>query len=67
MYVEGSVSPPLDGVNIRVIAAGDSIHSSLHIGDLALVTETEADGSFSAGPLFEDILYNVEASKVWIS
>lgn len=63
MYVEGSVSPPLDGVNIRIIAAGDSIHSPLRTGDLALVTETGADGSFSAGPLFEDILYNVEASK----
>ncbi|KAI0511559.1 hypothetical protein KFK09_012189 [Dendrobium nobile] len=63
MYVEGSVSPPLDGVNIRIIAAGDSIHSPLRTGDLALVTETGADGSFSAGPLFDDILYNVEASK----
>ncbi|XP_020582694.1 LOW QUALITY PROTEIN: nodal modulator 1-like [Phalaenopsis equestris] len=63
MYVEGSVSPPLDGVNIRIIAAGESIHSPLRTGDLALVTETGADGSFSAGPLFDDIRYTVEASK----
>ncbi|KAK8947068.1 hypothetical protein KSP39_PZI007206 [Platanthera zijinensis] len=63
LYAEGSVSPPLAGVNIKVIAAGDSILSHLHTGDLVLVTETGADGSFSAGPLFDDIHYNVEAFK----
>lgn len=63
LYAKGSVSPPLGGVSIKVIAAGDSIHSHFRTGDLVLVTETGADGSFSAGPLFDDIHYNVEAFK----
>ncbi|KAG0480871.1 hypothetical protein HPP92_011729 [Vanilla planifolia] len=62
LYVEGSVSPPLFGVNIKIIAAGDSINSPLRTGDLAQVTETGVDGLFSAGPLYDDIFYKVEAS-----
>lgn len=64
MYLEGSVSPPLSGVSIRIIAAGESSNVPLHKGDLALATETRSDGSFSAGPLYDDITYNIEASKV---
>ncbi|PKA65074.1 hypothetical protein AXF42_Ash019086 [Apostasia shenzhenica] len=63
IYVEGSVSPPLAGVKIKIIAAGDSMHSSLRNGDLALVSETGTDGYYSAGPLYDDISYRVEASK----
>lgn len=64
LYFEGSVSPALDGVSIRVIAMGTSNYVSLQKGDLAFETETGADGSFTAGPLYDDIIYNVEASKV---
>lgn len=63
LYFEGSVSPALDGVSIRVIAMGTSNYVSLQKGDLAFETETGADGSFTAGPLYDDIIYNVEASK----
>lgn len=63
LYLEGSVSPPLSGVNIRIIAAGESTNVPLRKGDLAIATETRSDGSFSAGPLYDDITYNIEASK----
>lgn len=58
------MSPALSGVSIRVIATGKSTYSPLDKGDLALQTETSSDGSFSAGPLYDDISYNIEASKV---
>ena len=64
MYIEGSVTPPLSDVHIRVIAGGDSLNAALKQGDLALETSTGADGLFVAGPLYDDITYTVEASKV---
>lgn len=63
-YIEGSVSPPLSGVHIRVFAAGDSSITALKNGELVLETTTGTDGSYVAGPLHNDIGYNVEASKV---
>ncbi|BAT86244.1 hypothetical protein VIGAN_04387700 [Vigna angularis var. angularis] len=62
-YIEGSVSPPLSGVHIRVFAAGDSSITALKNGELVLETTTGTDGSYVAGPLHNDIGYNVEASK----
>ena len=64
LYLEGSVSPPLSGVNIRIIAARQSSNAPLHKGDLAETTETRADGSFIVGPLYDDTTYSIEASKV---
>nr|CAD1833216.1 unnamed protein product [Ananas comosus var. bracteatus] len=63
LYLEGSVSPALSGVSIRVIATEKSTYTPLDKGGLALQTETSSDGSFSAGPLYDDISYNIEASK----
>ncbi|CAL9068218.1 uncharacterized protein LOC135581844 [Musa acuminata AAA Group] len=63
LYIEGSVSPALDGVNIRITAMGSSSYVSLQKGDLAFETETGIYGSFTAGPLYDDISYKVEASK----
>ncbi|XP_019421858.1 PREDICTED: nodal modulator 1-like isoform X3 [Lupinus angustifolius] len=63
VYIEGSVSPPLSGVDIRVFAAGDSSIASLKSGELVLETTTGTDGSYVTGPLYDDIGYNVEASK----
>ncbi|KAL3531546.1 hypothetical protein ACH5RR_010868 [Cinchona calisaya] len=63
MYIEGSVSPPLSGVHIRVIAGGDSLTAALKQGDLVLECSTEADGLFVAGPLYDDISYSIQASK----
>ncbi|XP_027099594.2 uncharacterized protein [Coffea arabica] len=63
MYIEGSVTPSLSDVHIRVIAVGDSLNAALKQGDLALETSTGADGLFVAGPLYDDITYTVEASK----
>lgn len=64
VYIEGSVSPPLSGVDVRVFAAGDSSITALKSRELVLETTTGADGSYVAGPLYDDIGYNVEASKV---
>ena len=64
LYIKGSVSPPLSGVEIGVLAAGDSQIAQLKKGELVLETTTGVDGSFVAGPLYDDIDYNVEASKV---
>lgn len=63
-YIEGSVSPPLSGVHIRVFAAGYSRITALKSGELVLETTTGTDGSYVAGPLYDDIGYSVEASKV---
>ncbi|XP_061366169.1 uncharacterized protein LOC133309420 [Gastrolobium bilobum] len=63
IYIEGSVSLPLSGVHIRIFAAGDSSITALKSGELVLETTTGTDGSFVAGPLHDDVGYNVEASK----
>ncbi|KAJ1412555.1 Immunoglobulin-like fold [Sesbania bispinosa] len=63
VYIEGSVSPPLSGVHIRIFAAGDGSVTGFKSGDLVLETTTGTDGSFVAGPLYDDVGYNVQASK----
>ncbi|KAL6517503.1 hypothetical protein OROMI_033204 [Orobanche minor] len=63
LYIEGTVSPPLSYVNIRVFAQTDSDISTLKQGDTALEVTTGADGLYLAGPLYDDIGYSVEASK----
>ncbi|PSS14739.1 Nodal modulator 1 like [Actinidia chinensis var. chinensis] len=63
IYIEGSVSPPLAGVHIRILAAGDSHFIALKKGDLALETVTGTDGIYVGGPLYDDISYSIEASK----
>lgn len=64
LYIKGSVSPPLSDVHIKIIAAGDSHIAQLNEGELVVETTTATDGSFIGGPLYDDITYNVEASKV---
>ncbi|KAL4602871.1 hypothetical protein ACB092_10G084400 [Castanea dentata] len=63
LYIEGSVSPPLSGVHVRILAAGDSHIAAFKSGESVLETTTEIDGSFIGGPLYDDITYSVEASK----
>ena len=67
LYIEGSVSPPLSGVHINIIASKDSKITSLKKDEIALQTATGVDGSFLGGPLYDDITYRVEASKVLFS
>lgn len=64
LYIEGSVSPPLSGVHMRVIAGGDSRYVPLKKGDVAIETVTGTDGFYVGGPLYDDISYSIEASKV---
>uniref|UniRef100_A0A1D1Y1N7 Nodal modulator 1 n=1 Tax=Anthurium amnicola TaxID=1678845 RepID=A0A1D1Y1N7_9ARAE len=63
LYIEGSMSPALSGVDIKIIAAADSRNAPLLKGESALKTKTGADGSFVAGPLYDDTTYVIEASK----
>ncbi|KAF3436558.1 hypothetical protein FNV43_RR23650 [Rhamnella rubrinervis] len=63
LYIKGSVSPPLSGVHVRILAGGDSKAAQLKNGELVLETTTGMDGFFVGGPLYNDITYNVEASK----
>ncbi|KAL6978261.1 hypothetical protein U1Q18_019929 [Sarracenia purpurea var. burkii] len=63
MYIEGSVSPPLSGVYVRIIAVGDSRYVPLKKGDLAIESVTGTDGFYVGGPLYDDISYRIEASK----
>ncbi|KAJ0973594.1 hypothetical protein J5N97_015559 [Dioscorea zingiberensis] len=62
LYISGSVSLALSGVDIKILAADDSYNAPLKKGDLALQSQTGDDGSFIAGPLYNDTSYKVEAS-----
>lgn len=66
LYLEGSVSPAISDVDIKILAAGKSKYASLKERDIAMETKTNSEGSFFAGPLYDDIGYTVEASKVCI-
>ncbi|KAM0833417.1 hypothetical protein ACQ4PT_064262 [Festuca glaucescens] len=63
LYLEGSVSPTTSDVDIKILAAGNSKFATLKNGDIAAETKTNSKGSFFAGPLYDDIGYEVEASK----
>ncbi|CAO2826653.1 unnamed protein product [Amaranthus hypochondriacus] len=63
LYIEGSVTPSISGVTVRIVADGDSQNALLKKGEIALETSTGPDGIFIAGPLYDDISYNIEASK----
>uniref|UniRef100_A0A0D9V022 Carbohydrate-binding-like fold protein n=1 Tax=Leersia perrieri TaxID=77586 RepID=A0A0D9V022_9ORYZ len=63
LYLEGSVSPAISDVDIKILAAGRSKYAPLKERDVAMETKTNPEGSFYAGPLYDDIEYTVEASK----
>ncbi|XWS76670.1 hypothetical protein CRYUN_Cryun01aG0197400 [Craigia yunnanensis] len=46
-----------------IIAGEEGSIASVKKGGVVLETATEADGSFVAGPLYDDITYNIKASK----
>ncbi|CAM6102957.1 unnamed protein product [Calypogeia fissa] len=63
VYIAGSVVPPLAGVNITISPQRDSEAGSLKSGEIALWTLSEEDGTFRAGPLYDDTGYSVQAMK----
>ncbi|AQK91365.1 Carbohydrate-binding-like fold [Zea mays] len=63
LYLEGSVLPATSDVDIKILAAGKSNYAHLNKGDVATEAKTDSEGSFFAGPLYDDIVYKVEASK----
>ncbi|KAF9593191.1 hypothetical protein IFM89_020487 [Coptis chinensis] len=67
LYIEGSVSPPISGVDIRVVTLDNSGDAPLQKGELVLETTTEPDGFFIGGPLYDDADYEIEASKLRLS
>ncbi|KAF9619797.1 hypothetical protein IFM89_009319 [Coptis chinensis] len=64
LYIKGSVSPPISGVDIRVVAADNSGNAPLQKGELVLETTTGPDGFFIGGPLYDDADYDIEALKL---
>lgn len=64
MYIEGNVTPALEGVDITILVDSDSIDGSLKRGDVVMTLVTEKDGSYVAGPLYDDTRYVVQAGKV---
>ncbi|KAL6986189.1 hypothetical protein U1Q18_019557 [Sarracenia purpurea var. burkii] len=63
MYIEGSVSPPLSSVYVRIIAVGDSRYVLLKKGDLAIESVTGTDAFYVGGPLYDDISYRIEGGS----
>ncbi|KAI5060680.1 hypothetical protein GOP47_0025100 [Adiantum capillus-veneris] len=63
MYIEGRVTPPLEGVSISIMVDDNSIDSSVNRGELAATLLTDKDGSYVAGPLYDDVKYVVKAAK----
>jgi hypothetical protein len=64
IYITGHVIPPLAGVNITVVAEKESQGGVLKEGATALWTVTGNDGSYVAGPLYDDATYSTHASLV---
>eukprot|EP00252_Welwitschia_mirabilis_P021628 TRINITY_DN5591_c0_g1_i2.p1 TRINITY_DN5591_c0_g1~~TRINITY_DN5591_c0_g1_i2.p1 ORF type:complete len:565 (+),score=94.86 TRINITY_DN5591_c0_g1_i2:113-1696(+) len=62
-YIQGSVIPGIAGVDIKIFAHNESPNGGLKMGDLALSSATESDGSFNGGPLYDDADYYVQANK----
>ncbi|KAK6937266.1 hypothetical protein RJ641_030774, partial [Dillenia turbinata] len=60
---KSSVSPPLLGVYISIIAERDNHNTELKKGELALEATTGTDGVFVRGPLCDDISYSIHAFK----
>jgi hypothetical protein len=64
MYVKGSVVPALAGVQISVIAEKDSPAGGLKTGEIAVSAATGSDGTYVAGPLYDDTTYFSQAALV---
>jgi hypothetical protein len=62
IYITGHVVPHLAGVNITVVAEKESQGAVLKEGATALWTVTGNDGSYVAGPLYDDATYSTHAS-----
>lgn len=62
--MKGSVVPALDGVQITVVAGKDSLAGGLKAGDIAASTVTGSDGTYVAGPLYDDTTYFSQAALV---
>jgi hypothetical protein len=55
LFISGSVSPGVAGVSIDVIQVKDNTK--------IMTVETDAQGKYSAGPLYDDNEYKVNATK----
>ena len=64
MYVKGSVVPALGGVQITVVAERDSAAGGSKAGEIAASTVTGSDGTYVAGPLYDDTTYLSQAVLV---
>lgn len=65
IYVKGSVTPALDDVKITVVSEKHSLAGGLKAGEVAVSTVTGSDGTYVAGPLYDDTTYITRAALVW--
>eukprot|EP00850_Spirogloea_muscicola_P008156 SM000043S15784 [mRNA] locus=s43:149855:159159:+ [translate_table: standard] len=63
VYINGSVSPALEGVNISVITTTGSLNAGWVADEEVLWATSGPDGLFFAGPLYDDATYALKASK----
>ncbi|XP_024394078.1 uncharacterized protein [Physcomitrium patens] len=62
IYVKGSVTPALDDVKITVVSEKHSLAGGLKAGEVAVSTVTGSDGTYVAGPLYDDTTYITRAA-----
>lgn len=67
IYVRGKVVPALEGVQITVTAERDSLAGGLKSGHIAMTSVTGSDGTYVAGPLYDDTSYVTQAALVCCS
>jgi len=63
LYLSGTVSPPLEGIHISVYVDEASKVKRETSGEALTVVQTDANGNYKAGPLYDDQTYRVLATK----
>jgi len=63
LYLSGTVSPALEGIQISVFVAEDSKVKRENPGEALTTVLTDASGHYKAGPLYDDQTYRVLATK----
>jgi len=63
LYLSGTVSPPLEGIQISIFVSEDSKVKRETSGEPLMFVLTDASGHYKAGPLYDDQTYRVLATK----
>lgn len=63
VYLEGTIDPPISGVNVSVVTDTESKAAEWPAGE-TVEWGLSHEGKFKVGPLYDDATYHLEASKV---